>query len=149
MKVIKFESVKSTSMESADTIRKFSDNYPNIRNTNDRRSTSLSKSIKKQNEQKEEQENNINKIDIDSIIKIDYVKSFSVIISYQILNFKYSFQNLEFKDLKFEYQIYEADVCVVFKGKYKALPVAIKIYNLSRLTEENIVIFIFKKLEKF
>jgi hypothetical protein len=46
---------------------------------------------------------------------------------------------LDFYDLKFEYQIYEAEVCVVFKGKYKALPVAIKIYSLSRLTKENIV----------
>ena len=46
---------------------------------------------------------------------------------------------MDFSDLKFEYQIYEAEVCVVFKGKYKALPVAIKVYNLSRLTEENIV----------
>lgn len=47
---------------------------------------------------------------------------------------------MDFNDLKFEYQIYEAEVCVVYKGKYQSLPVAIKIYNLSRLKEENIVI---------
>jgi len=53
---------------------------------------------------------------------------------------------LDFNDLKIEYQIYQAEVCVVYKGKYKALPVAIKIYNLSRLKEEDIVRFLFTKI---
>lgn len=79
LKVIKFESIKSSSMDSGEIIRKFSDNYHqnNNKNANDLRSSSLTKSFKKTMRNQEEQEI-IKKIDIDSLIKIDYVKSFSV-----------------------------------------------------------------------
>ena len=73
---MKFESLKSTSIESGEIIRKFSDNCPNIKNISEKRSSSLTKSIKEHGKKKEEENNK--KIDIDSIIKIDYVKSFSV-----------------------------------------------------------------------
>lgn len=78
MRVIKFESIKNISIEGGDVVRKFSDNYPNMKSFSERRSTSLSKSIKEQSKKNEDELAN-KKIDIDSIIKIDYVKSFSVI----------------------------------------------------------------------
>lgn len=46
-------------------------------------------------------------------------------------------ETLEYNDLKFKHPIYEAEACTIYKGKYKALSVAIKVYNLSRLSEEN------------
>jgi len=58
-------------------VRKFSDNHPSIRGSSERKSSSLSKSIKEQSKKNENELSNI-KIDIDSILKIDYVKSFSV-----------------------------------------------------------------------
>jgi len=77
MKIIKFESIKNNSNEGTDVVRKFSDNCPNIKTLTERRSSSLSRSIKEQSKKNEEELAN-KKIDFDSIIKIDYVKSFSV-----------------------------------------------------------------------
>lgn len=58
-----------------------------------------------------------------------------------LINFGYvkSFTTLDLKDLIIEEKIYSAELCSVHKGKYLALPVAIKIYNIARLTEEDIV----------
>lgn len=77
MKVIKFESIRNSSIEGGEVVRKFSDNYPYVKNISERKSSSLSKSIKEQGKKNEDELTN-KKIDIDSIIKIDYVKSFSV-----------------------------------------------------------------------
>lgn len=52
-----------------------------------------------------------------------------------------NFINLEPTDIIFGEKIYEADMCVVYMGKYLSLPVAIKKYNISKLTEENLVLF--------
>lgn len=73
MKIVKFESVRNSSLEGSDVVRKFSDNYPNIKSFSERNSSSVSKSIKEHSKKTEDK-----KLDIDSIIKIDYVKSFSV-----------------------------------------------------------------------
>jgi len=94
MKVVKFESIKSTSIEVGE-VRKFSDNYPNIKSLSEKRSNSLSRSIKEY-EKKCEDKNKNQKIDIDSIIKIDYVKSFSVNFI-KINNIKFLNQNLILK----------------------------------------------------
>ena len=52
-----------------------------------------------------------------------------------------NFINLEPSDIIFGEKIYEADMCVVYTGRYLALPVAIKKYNISKLAEENLVRF--------
>lgn len=79
LKAVKFESIKSTSMDSGEIkIRKFSDNYPNSKFLVDRRSASLSRSIKTHEKKLEEELNTKHQIDINAILNIDYVKSFSV-----------------------------------------------------------------------
>ena len=52
-----------------------------------------------------------------------------------------NFINLEPNDIIVGEKIYEADICTVYKGKYLSLPVAIKKYNISKLTDENLVKF--------
>jgi hypothetical protein len=85
MKIIKFESIKNNFNEEADIIRKFSDKCPNIKTLSERRSSSLSRSIKEQSKKNEEDLAN-KKIHFDSIIKIDYVKSFSVNFSIKLIH---------------------------------------------------------------
>lgn len=84
IKMIKFESIKNNSIESSEVVRKFSDNYSNLKTLSERRSSSLSRSIKEQSKKNEEESAN-KKIDIDSMIKIDYVKSFSVSLYFKLL----------------------------------------------------------------
>ena len=50
-----------------------------------------------------------------------------------------NFINLDPNDIIIGEKIYEAEICTVYMGKYLSLPVAIKKYNISRLTEENLV----------
>lgn len=65
-----------------------------------------------------------NNFQLDSLINFEYIKNFT---------------SLEYKDIKKEELIYSADICKVFKGKYLLLPVAIKVYNISKLQEEDLV----------
>lgn len=53
-----------------------------------------------------------------------------------------SFANLKFSDIQINEEIYNADLCSVHKGKYLYLPVAIKVYNIKLLREEDLVNFI-------
>lgn len=39
-------------------------------------------------------------------------------------------------------KIYDADICEVYLGRYLTLPVAIKRYNITRLNEDNLVLFV-------
>ena len=55
-----------------------------------------------------------------------------------------NFINLDPNDIIFTEQIYNADICEIYTGKYLSLPVAIKKYNISKLTDENLVKNIFK-----
>jgi hypothetical protein len=58
-----------------------------------------------------------------------------------LINFEYikNFTTLDFKDLVREELIYSADICKVYKGRYLYLPVAIKVYNISKLKDEDLV----------
>ncbi len=62
-------------------------------------------------------------------------------INLDLVQFEFirSFTNLSLKDLIKEDLIYSADICNVYKGKYLSLPVAIKIYNIAKLREDDLV----------
>jgi hypothetical protein len=65
-----------------------------------------------------------NNFQFDSLINFEYIKNFTT---------------LDYNDLIREELIYSADICKVYKGKYLFLPVAIKVYNISKLKEEDLV----------
>lgn len=69
----------------------------------------------------------LNKLNIDNLINFEYLKSFT---------------QLEFKDIHLLEKFYAADICDVWRAKYKGLIVAVKVYNISRLTEEYLKYFI-------
>jgi hypothetical protein len=71
---------------------------------------------------------------LDSLINFEYIKCFT---------------NLEAKDILKEEMIYSAEICNVYKGKYLGLPVAIKIYNIAKLKEEDLVRFKIFKINNF
>lgn len=58
-----------------------------------------------------------------------------------ILNFEMikNFTSLNFKDISLEEMIYSAEISNVFRGKYLHLPVAIKVYDIAKLKEEDLV----------
>jgi hypothetical protein len=70
-----------------------------------------------------------NNISIDSILNFEMVKNFTA---------------LNYKDLTLEELIYSAEISNVYRGKYMHLPVAIKVYDIAKLKEDDIV----KKLNK-
>ncbi len=63
-------------------------------------------------------------------------------INLDLVKFEFirSFTNLSLKDLIKEDIIYSADICNVYKGKYLSLPVAIKVYNIAKLREDDLVL---------
>ncbi len=65
-------------------------------------------------------------------------------LNFDFVTFEFikSFTNLALKDLVKEEIIYSAEICNVFRGKYLSLPVAIKMYNIAKLREEDLVSFI-------
>lgn len=76
---------------------------------------------------------NIYTINIESIIDNNCLKNFTSLVATDIIK-----QEI----------IYETESCTVYKGSYLCLPVAIKVYNISTLTEEEIVKILNKNLEK-
>jgi hypothetical protein len=68
-----------------------------------------------------------NNFNFDSVINFEYVKSFTA---------------LDLKDLKLDQKIHSGEISDLFKGKYLALPVAIKIYSIAKLKEDDLVIFL-------
>jgi len=58
-----------------------------------------------------------------------------------ILNFEMikNFTNLNYKDISIGEMIYSAEISNVFRGKYLHLPVAIKVYDIAKLKEEDLV----------
>jgi hypothetical protein len=53
-----------------------------------------------------------------------------------------NFINLDPNDIKFGDKIYEAEMCTIYMGRYLSISVAIKKYNISKLNEENLVLFL-------
>jgi hypothetical protein len=60
-----------------------------------------------------------------------------------LLNFEMvkNFTSLNYKDLTLEELIYSAEISNVYRGKYLHLPVAIKVYDIAKFKEEDIVSF--------
>jgi hypothetical protein len=78
--------------------------------------------------------------------KNDYIRKLSYYEQNQfslgsLINFEYlkSFTSLTYEDIILTEKFYRADICDLWKGKYKSLTVAVKVYNISRLTEEYLV----------
>ena len=58
-----------------------------------------------------------------------------------LLNFEMikNFTTLNYKDLTLEELIYSAEISNVYRGKYLHLPVAIKVYDIAKFKDEDIV----------
>lgn len=50
-----------------------------------------------------------------------------------------NFTTINYKDLTLEELIYSAEISNVYRGKYLHLSVAIKVYDIAKLKEEDIV----------
>lgn len=67
-------------------------------------------------------------ISIDSLLNFELIKNFT---------------SLNYKDIQLDELIYSAEISNVYRGKYLNLPVAIKVYDITKIKDEDIVRTIF------